>query len=119
MYIYLIPLIHNFCFTISVYIDSSLFVYIGSSDCSLQGIRGLPTTSVVNLSYRSGYTLHNVIDVTLLCRLITDVIRISGDVAYCRSTFFTRMICCRFVCKQESLLKNIKLGKIFIFAVYL
>ena len=34
-----------------------LFVYIGSSNCSLQGIRDLPTTSVVNLSYRSGYTL--------------------------------------------------------------
>ena len=41
-----------------------------------------------------------------LWRHITCVIGISGDVAYCCSTFFTRIICCRFVCKQESLSKN-------------
>ena len=51
---------------------------------------------------------YDVIDVTLLCRLITDDIRISGDVAYCRSTFLLRIIMLQMCWKARFIVKDYK-----------
>ena len=54
-----------------------------------------------------------------ICTLFTDVIRISGDIASWRSLFSSEKLCCRFVWKKESLLKNIKIREILKFSLYL